>query len=297
MKKESWWTLAIIIGVFLIAYFALSNKSPETPIEIAKCIGENSVLYVQLGCSHCKTQEELFGENYQYEGEIFTASIDNIIAENYQYDTLVSSSSPLTSAESYQQNIEISVGLEDPTILTEIDIYDINTIVGQSDYEKIGFGIYGQNGHSIRTYLDENNRVVKQRIKVDLIKEQKQRDIVKYKVVVNGQGDPRGGMILTSSVYYETKLNIQPFSGSKVINAGTGSIVEVIPLSGYLPTHFRNTSDLTRGLENSFFRGSKNTAATTLDGSPPVETFNTNPNTLRVNKAGRDASEPILEVE
>ena len=241
--------------------------------------------------------EDIFGENYQYEGEIFTASIDNIIAENYQYDTLVSSSSPLTSAESYQQNIEISVGLEDPTILTEIDIYDINTIVGQSDYEKIGFGIYGQNGHSIRTYLDENNRVVKQRIKVDLIKEQKQRDIVKYKVVVNGQGDPRGGMILTSSVYYETKLNIQPFSGSKVINAGTGSIVEVIPLSGYLPTHFRNTSDLTRGLENSFFRGSKNTAATTLDGSPPVETFNTNPNTLRVNKAGRDASEPILEVE
>jgi len=241
--------------------------------------------------------ETIFGENYQYEGEVFTASIDNIIAENYQYDTLVSSSSPLTSAESYQQNIEISVGLEDPTILTEIDIYDINTIVGQSDYEKIGFGIYGQNGHSIRTYLDENNRVVKQRIKVDLIKEQKRRDIVKYKVVVNGQGDPRGGMILTSSVYYETKLNIQPFSGSKVINAGTGSIVEVIPLSGYLPTHFRNTSDLTRGLENSFFRGSKNTAATTLDGSPPIETFNTNPNTLRVNKAGRDASEPILEVE
>jgi hypothetical protein len=54
---------------------------------------------------------------------------------------------------------------------------------------------------------------------------------------------------------------------------------------------------LTRGLENSFFRGSKNTAATTLDGSSPIETFTSNPNTLKVNKAGRDASEPILEVE
>jgi hypothetical protein len=54
---------------------------------------------------------------------------------------------------------------------------------------------------------------------------------------------------------------------------------------------------LTRGLQNSFFKGSKNTAATTLDGAPPVETFNTNPSTLRVNKSGRDASEPILEVE
>ena len=54
---------------------------------------------------------------------------------------------------------------------------------------------------------------------------------------------------------------------------------------------------LTRGLQNSFFRGSKNTAATTLDGSSPIETFTSNPNTLKVNKAGRDASEPILEVE
>jgi hypothetical protein len=50
-------------------------------------------------------------------------------------------------------------------------------------------------------------------------------------------------------------------------------------------------------MRNSYFLGSKNTAATTLDGTAPVETFTTNPNTLRVNKAGRDASEPILEVE
>ena len=42
---------------------------------------------------------------------------------------------------------------------------------------------------------------------------------------------------------------------------------------------------------------SHDTPATTLDGTPPVETFATNPNTLRVNKAGRDASEPILEIE
>jgi len=122
-------------------------------------------------------------------------------------------------------------------------------------------------------------------------------DIVKYKVVVGGKGDPRGGMELTSSIYYETKLNIQPYSGSKVINAGTGSIVEVTPLSGYLPTHYRNTSDLTRGLENSFYRGSKNTAATTLDGSSPIETFVSNPNTLTVNRTGRSTSEPILEVD
>lgn len=242
--------------------------------------------------------ENVFGENNQYETTIHTASIDSIIAENYQYSSLINEDvSPTSSAESYQREVIIDAGLEDPTILTEIDVYDMNIIAGQSDLETIGFGIYAQNGHAIRTYFDKNGRRVKERIKIDLIKEQKRRDIVKFKVVVNGQGDPRGGSELTSSIYFETKLNIQPFSGSKVINAGTGSIVEVVALDGYLPTHYRNTNDLTRGLQNSFFRGSKNTSTTTLDGSSPIETFISNPNTLTVNRGNRNASEPILEVE
>ena len=200
-------------------------------------------------------------------------------------------------AESFQNEVTIDAGLGEATILSEIDIYDTNTFVGQSDYENVGFGIYAENGHAIRTYFDTNGRRVKERIKVDLIKEQKQRDVVAYNITINGKGDPRGGYHLTSSIYYEKKLNIQPYSGSKAINPGTGSIVEVTKVNGYLPTHYRNTSDLTKGLENSFYRGSKNTAATTLDGSSPIETFVSNPNTLRVNKTGRDSSEPILEVE
>ena len=242
--------------------------------------------------------ENLFGENNQYDGTIYTASIDKTFAESYQLDTLINPNDNLNQiAESFQNNVTINAGLGEATILSEIDIYDTNTFVGQSDYENVGFGIYAQNGHAIRTYFDINGRRVKERVKVDLIKEQKQRDVTAYNIVIDGKGDPRGGYHLTSSIYYETKLNIQPYSGSKVINAGTGSIVEVTKLNGYLPTHYRNTSDLTRGLENSFFRGSKNTAATTLDGSSPIETFVSNPNTLRVNKTGRDSSEPILEVE
>ena len=176
------------------------------------------------------------------------------------------------------------------------DLINSNIIVGQTDYETIGFGIYAQSGSAIRTYFNKDGRRVKERIRVNLVTEQKTRDIVKYKTSINGVGDPRDGMILSSSVYTETTLNIQPFSGSTqpIVK---GSIVSVTPVSGYLKTHYRNTSDLTRGMENSFYRGSKNTAATTLDGSPPWEIFTSNPNTLKVNKAGRDASEPILEVE
>jgi hypothetical protein len=240
----------------------------------------------------------LIGENNQREVIIDANLSENLIAENYQYDSLINQNdTTIVNANSYQEEVTIDAGLGEPTILTEIDVYDVNTIVGQSAYETIGFGIYSQNGHSIRTYFDKDGKIVKERVKVDLIKEEKRRDIVKFKTVIGGKGDPRGGTILTSSVYYETTLNIQPYSGSKVINPGTGSIVEVTPLNGYLPTHYRNTTDLTAGLKNSYFLGSKNTAATTLDGTPPIETFSTNPNTLRVNKAGRDISEPILEVE
>ena len=244
--------------------------------------------------------ENISGENNQYYAEIYTASLDSIIGENYQYDVeIYTASLQSINAESYQNDVIIDAGLGLPTILTEIDIYDINTIVGQSDYETIGFGIYADNGHAIRTYFDKDGRRVKERIRVDLVKEQKERIVTKFAVTASaiGLGDPRGGYVSDIQTYYETRLNIQPFSGSKVINAGTGSIIEVTHLNGYLPTHYRNTSDLTRGLENSFFRGSKNTSATTLDGSEPIETFVSNPNTLTVNRTGRNTSEPILEVE
>jgi len=241
--------------------------------------------------------KDLFGENNQYDATIYTASLNNTSAENYQYDTPIYVNDELnTSGDYYQKEVIIETELDKGGILTEIDVYDINTIAGQSELETIGFGIYAQSGSAIRTYFDKDGRRVKERIRVNLVTEQKQRDIVKYKVVIGGKGDPRGGMELTSSLYTETKLNIQPFSGS-VQPVATGNIISVKPVSGYLGTHYRNTSDLTRGLQNSFYKGSKNTAATTLDGTPPVETFTTNPNTLRVNKAGRDASEPILEIE
>ena len=242
--------------------------------------------------------DNLFAENYQYNTRIDINNENQISADNYQYNTTIRTTDNTNiSSDYYQQTASIDCGLQNPTILTEYDLYDLNTVAGQTTFETVGFGIYAQNGHAIRTYFDERGRRVKERIKVDLITEQKSREALKYKIVINGKGDPRGGMELTSSIYYETKLNIQPYSTAKVINAGTGSIVQVKKVDGYLPTHYRNTSDLTRGLQNSFFRGSKNTAATTIDGASPIETFISNPNILTVNKAGRNTSEPILEVE
>ena len=241
--------------------------------------------------------ESLIGENYQYEGEIFTSSIQNLIGENYQYvGEIFTSSIQNINAENYQYEVSASAGLDNPTFQTEIDVINGTQLVGQSAYEEIGFEIYAQSGSAIRTYFNTDNKVVKERVRVNLVTEQKRREILAYNIKVGGKGDPRGGYYLTSSVYTETSLNIQPFSGSTIPTI-KGSIIAVQPVDGYLPTHYRNTSDLTTGMMNSYFKGSKNTAATTLDGSSPIETFVSNPNTLTVNKTGRSTSEPILEVE
>ena len=252
--------------------------------------------------------ENIFGENNQYEAEIYTASVENIIAENYQYDAeIFTSSIQNINAENYQYEVSASVGLDDPTIQAEVDVLNSNQVVGQSTYEEIGFGIYAENGTAIRTYFNTDNKIVKERIFVNLVTEQKERMVTKFAVTAsaNGLGDPRGGYIADIESYTETTLNIQPFTSSFAATFGQistipvvgGNIISVKPVDGYLPTHYRNTSDLTTGMMNSYFKGSKNTAATTLDGSSPIETFVSNPNTLTVNKTGRSTSEPILEVE
>ncbi len=65
MKKNTAINLIIIVLVIALAIIILlnSNTGPKTDEETAACIGKNSVLYVQLGCSHCRDQEAMFGDN------------------------------------------------------------------------------------------------------------------------------------------------------------------------------------------------------------------------------------------
>ncbi len=243
--------------------------------------------------------ENFTAENNQYDATIYSASLDNTTAESYQTEAEYDYYNDTNFvSDYYQKEVSIDAGLGEATILSEVDINNANTIVGQTAYEEVGFGIYAQSGSAIRTYFDKDGRRVKERVRVQLVTERKERIVTKFAITAsaNGLGDPRGGYISDIQTYDETTLNIQPFSGSTPPTI-KGNIIDIKNVDGYLSTHYRNTTDLTRGMQNSFFRGSKNTAATTLDGSSPIETFTSNPNTLRVNKAGRDASEPILEVE
>ncbi|MEN7981844.1 MAG: hypothetical protein ABFQ65_00155 [Nanoarchaeota archaeon] len=66
MKKKSVLTLIIIFGIILLSFAILNKPHPDIEKETAQCIGQNSVLYIQLGCHACETQEKMFGNNYQH---------------------------------------------------------------------------------------------------------------------------------------------------------------------------------------------------------------------------------------
>jgi hypothetical protein len=66
MSKNFALTVLIIIIVILVALAIIYLPKNNVEKETAQCIGKNSVLYVQLGCRACETQEELFGDSYQY---------------------------------------------------------------------------------------------------------------------------------------------------------------------------------------------------------------------------------------
>ena len=65
MRKRLWITIAIIIGVIIFSIVITKSLHNGISSETAKCIGENSILYIQLGCHACQMQENLFGESYQ----------------------------------------------------------------------------------------------------------------------------------------------------------------------------------------------------------------------------------------
>ncbi len=65
MKKRTLITLSIILGIIILSAIILSRGNGVSK-ETATCIGQNSELYVQLGCNACQSQEDMFGKNSQY---------------------------------------------------------------------------------------------------------------------------------------------------------------------------------------------------------------------------------------
>ena len=237
---------------------------------------------------------------------IITASDDHVLSGNKidylgiitQSDNVITTGEITTNSGSDMGGVSITIDASfTSSVQGEYDSTAYQQIgMGPDSLSVAGFGLYGVNGNVIRTKLDKNNNFVKDRVKVYLLKEQYLQDVPQN----IDSNDESLGREFVSTTKHRYKVNILPFTGSdgnETSSSVAGDIVEVTPLNGIFETHYSNVGDLTSGMENSFFNGSKQTSTTTLDGGSPVQTFTTNPNTLRVADSQRGSGEPILEVD
>jgi hypothetical protein len=56
----------IIITIIVFVIVAKNTPQKTTSDEVAQCIGQNSIVYIQNGCHACLNQENLFGDSYKY---------------------------------------------------------------------------------------------------------------------------------------------------------------------------------------------------------------------------------------
>ena len=226
--------------------------------------------------------------------------------------------------------IIIDAGLKNPTLLGEYDLENSYQQVGNDADSpfNLGFGLFGENGALDRTYYrNDGTLVLTERYNAYVITVRYSRYVPK-RVTVNGVSSSlynteklgANDRIELELVYkYEKKLVlISPYDKNdnnnfksptahsfytEIVSAlgvfpyGKGVVTDIKVFDGYTSGHYRNTKDTSRGLENSFYQGSKQSSITTIDGTSPVEVFVTNPNRLRVAASGRGSGEPILEVD
>jgi len=195
----------------------------------------------------------------------------------------------------YNAEIEATTGEALIEATTE-DIFATKQIGMDNDSLDVGgFGLYAEDGVGIVTKLDIFGNITSSRQQIYKIKESY---VEKVKVQTEGwpatSNNEQVKYEIQEITNYRYKITKLPFGSNDPVVGN--NIVEVTPLNGYFPSHYRTSNNLNKGLEYSFFEGSKQTAATTPDGLSPVETFTTNPNVLRVADTGRGSGEPILEV-
>jgi len=227
-----------------------------------------------------------------YDGVIDENEATQIIGEKVSYETLIdynTDESLIGEYPSYTSSIEFSLG---ETLLAEYESIGNYEAIGmdKNSVANLGFGLYAPNGTTqYKRFTDLEGSVSQSRSNIFLVELTETKNILT-------QTNSNEPLIVedTPTTFKKNIVSIIPFNGSVSVGNGVTNVTE---LKGYFHTHYRYTNGLSTGLERSYFIGSQQTATTTPDGLPAVETFTTNPNILRVAKTGRGSGEPILEVD
>ena len=231
--------------------------------------------------------EQIKADVLSIDGELDASEEYNFGADVNSYETNIGfNADEISDGEYLTYDGVVDARLKDPTILSELDLLRSGQVVGIDNFENFGYGTYFSNGYGKYIY-EENGSFKSKGIRAFIVT--RKRNIVSTDFDNNGYEFS----YVTSS--FDKELIVQDLhqSGSVI----GGDIISAVTASGYLRTHYTFTGDKHLGLQNSFYKGSKQNSFTTVDGKDAVETFVSNPTTLRITAQGRSNSEPILEVE
>ena len=291
-------------------------KKPISELESGNVIGEyqSNVIVasieekkdVYLESDNNQFQANIDGEsetNLSYQYDNYDANVDgdtdvNLVSTNPQYDSIIDVEDDTKLVGNY------------PTYLSEIVVPDgssVDAVVDTTTFEQIGmdesslanagFGLYAPlSGTGSYSNIDIKGNLYSSR---KLIFKTTEEYLERIKIQTKGypatSNNEQVEYELQDVTKTRSRITILPI-GARPPSVGN-DVTEVIPLNGYFPTHYRYKNNLSQGMQNSFFEGSKQTVNTTPDGLSPVETITTNPNILRVADTGRGSGEPILEVD
>ena len=239
---------------------------------------------INLGYDVFLTASNVYNFNGEY--NTYDADIDNIILD-------------IATGQYITYEAEIDYRRNEATITTELDLINAGQIIGMDDnYINYGYNTYFNNGYG-KHYYEENGSFKSKGIRAFVVTKQ---NTILTQLNQNGVSGSETNVVTSS---YSQELIVQDFNTSVGLTIG-GDIIAIQTASGYLPSHYIYKGQKHTGTQNLFYRGSKNTSYiangvtssfTTIDGKSPVETFVTNPTTLRVTAQGRSNNEPILEVD
>ena len=258
-------------------------------------VGNNNQFQTNLDAE----SDVVLSHQYDNYNTIITAEDDiNLISTTPFYDTSIDvddDTNLIGDYPTYEFGIDVPKG---DKLEATADAFNFEQIgMDPNSLDNLGFGLYAPIAATgSLTTIDIFGNTTSSRKLIFRTKEQ-------YVEKVNVQ--TKGWPATTNNEQVEYELQDVTKSRFKVTILPIGStppvtgndVVEVVPLNGYFSTHYRYKNNLSEGLQQSFFKGSQQTATTTPDGLDPVETFTTNPNILRVADTGRGSGEPILEVD
>jgi hypothetical protein len=238
----------------------------------------------------------LVGEFGNYEASVSLATANVLEVENNTFETTIAdwNVNSLVSTDNYyetNQTASIDTRIISGSLTAEWELFG-STVVNVGElYSDVGYNTYFDNGWARLNYEDYDGTYKSRKVRGFVVT--RRSDLI---IPMNVGG-------ISGSIYEDILTDV--FTKELILQEGyqTASlasdvnIVSITTASGYLKSHYIYNKDRSIGLENTFFKGAKQTTATTIDGRAAVEEFVSNPTILRVNENGRPNNEPILVVD